>query len=132
MKKAIILSAVTVILCLSSLLLTNAQALKRIQFGKGKSSAVIKGTTGKYGITYVLRARSGQKLIVNLSPALKVGIKIETDGRYGHEVLLREERGGRYEVGLEEAGDYTIFVGSLNNQPVPFTLTVSVTNLTDI
>ena len=38
-----------------------AQAPKRIQFAKGQSSAVIKGITGNYGITYVVGAKSGQK-----------------------------------------------------------------------
>jgi hypothetical protein len=47
-------------------------------------------------------------------------------------VLLRAERGGIYEVGLEESGDYTIFIGSTGNQPVSFTLTVKITNMTDI
>jgi hypothetical protein len=31
----------------------NAQAPKRIQFAKGKSSTVVRGITGVYGITYV-------------------------------------------------------------------------------
>jgi hypothetical protein len=104
----------------------------RIQFAKGKSAAVVKGTTGRYGVTYVVRAKSGQKLVLNLTPASKVGIKVETERADGLMVLLREERGGTYEVGLEESGDYTIFVGSTNNTPVAFTLTVKITKLADI
>lgn len=110
----------------------NAQSPTRIQFAKGKSSAVVKGSTGQYGVTYFIRARSGQKIVLDLSPASKVGIKVETNGRYGQTVLLREERGGHHEVGLEESGDYTIFIGSTNNKPVPFTLNVRITKLADI
>ena len=110
----------------------NAQAPKRIEFAKGKSSAVVKGTTGSYGTTYVLRARSGQKLVIDLTPATGVGVKVETVGTNGEMVLLREESGGRYEVGLEESGDVTIFVGSTSGKSVPFTLAVKITKMTDI
>ena len=111
---------------------TEAQSIKRIQFAKGKSAAMVKGNTGSYGVTYVVRAKSGQKLILNLTPASKVGIKVETKGRYGEMVLLREERGGSFEVGLEESGDYTIFIGSTGNQPVSFALTVKIAKLADV
>jgi hypothetical protein len=110
----------------------SAQTPKRIQFAKGKSSVVVQGVTGTTGVTYVIRAKSGQKLVLSLSPVSKLGIKVETDGNYGHQVLLREEQGGSYEVGLEESGDYTIFVGSTNNRSMSFTLTVKIAKLTDI
>ena len=108
------------------------QAIKRIEFAKGKSSATVTGMTGEYGVTYVIRARSGQKIVVDLKPVSNVGIKIEGNGSDGEQVLLREEKGGYYEVGLEESGDYTIFVGSLNHRSVSFTLTVKITKLADI
>ena len=108
------------------------QSLKRIQFAKGKVAATVRGNTGSYGVAFVVRAKSGQKLVLNLTPALRVGIKVETKGRYGEMVLLREERGGTYEVGLEESGDYTIFIGSTDNQPVSFALTVKITKLADV
>ena len=110
----------------------NVQAQKRIEFVKGKSSAVVSGTTGRYGVNYVVYARSGQKLVLDLSPALTVGIKVEFDGTYGGMVLLREEKGGHYEIGLEESGDYTILIGSINNKPAKYTLTVKMKKLADI
>lgn len=112
--------------------LVTAQTVERIQFAKGKSSAVVKGTTGSYGANFVLRAKSGQKLILNLVPTSGVGIKVETDGTYGHMVLLREEKGGTYEIGLEETGDYSILIGSTSDKSVSFTLTVKITKMTDI
>lgn len=112
--------------------IAKAQTSKRILFAKGKTTAIVSGTTGSHGVIYVVRAKSGQKLVLTLTPASKVGIKVETNGRYGEMVLLREERGGRYEVGLEETGDYTIFVGSLDGKPVSFTLTVRIGRLADV
>ena len=111
---------------------SSAQEPKRIQFAKGKNSAMVQGTTGNHGTTYVVRAKSGQKLVLTLTPRSGVGIKVEMDGSYGQQVLLREERGGTYEVGLEESGDYTIFLGSTNGKSAPFTLTVKITKLADI
>ena len=111
---------------------SNSQTERRIQFPKGKSSTVVRGSTGSSGVTYVLRARSGQKIVIDLSPAGGIGIKVETTGRYGHMVMLREESGGHYEVGLEETGDYTIFVGSTSGRPVSFTMKVGVTKLADV
>lgn len=130
MKKIIGLSLLLIALVFINGIESKAQTLKRIQFAKGKTSATVKGSTGNYGVTYVVRAKSGQKLILNLAPAAKVGIKVETSD--GEMVLLREETGGTYEVGLEESGDYTIFIGSTNNQPVAFTLTVRIAKLADI
>ena len=109
-----------------------AQAPKRIEFGKGKSSATVRGTTGQNGATYLIHARSGQMLVLTLSPRSGVGIKVETTGRFGHVILLREERGGTYEVGLEESGEYTIFVGATNGKSAAFTLSVRIVRMTDI
>lgn len=128
MKRLMLIVAVGLIAAVAM----HAQTERRIQFPKGKSSAILKGSTGTSGVTYVLRARSGQKIVLDLTPANGVGIKVETNGRYGQMVLLREEGGGHYEVGLEETGDYTIFVGSTSGRSVPFVLKVGVTRLADI
>ena len=109
-----------------------AQDAKRIQFAKGKSSATVSGATGAYGTSFLVRARSGQKIVLKLTPANGVGIKVETDGQDGQQVLLREEHGGTFVVGLEESGDYTIFIGSTNGRSANFSLTVSITKMTDI
>ncbi len=110
----------------------SAQAERRIQFPRGKSSMVVKGSTGTAGVTYVLRGRSRQKIVLDLTPANGVGIKVETNGKNGQVVLLREESGGHYEIGLEETGDYTIFVGSTENKPVAFALKIGIARLTDV
>jgi hypothetical protein len=132
MKKIISLSLMLMTLLFFSPSGAEAQSLKRIEFAKGKSSATVKGNTGSYGVTYVVRARSGQKLVLTLSPTTKIGIRVETNSSYGQEVLLREERGGTFVVGLEETGDYTIFIGSTEGRSTSFTLTVKIERMTDI
>jgi len=131
MKKIIILSALLIAFAFGAE--AKAQTVKQIQFAKGKNYATVKGTTGNNGALYMVRAKSGQLIIVTLTPTSKVGIKIEKDSGYGGEsVLLREEKGGTYEVGLEESGDYAILVGSTNGKSIPFTLTVKIRKLADI
>lgn len=132
MKKIIHLALILTVLTVSFQAQAAAQTPIRIQFAKGKSSATIKGSTGPFGVTYVIRAKSGQKLVLNLSPVKQVGIRVEGSGSYGETVLLREEQGGYYEIGLEESGDYTIFIGSTKKTPSSFTLTVKIAKLADI
>ncbi len=132
MKNILMLFALFITLIGTGAVQTKAQTANRIQFAKGKSSATVKSNTGSYGATYVVKARSAQKMIVTLTPTAGVGIKVEGAGADGEMVLLRKTRGGTYEILLEEGGDYTIFIGSTANKPTPFTLTVKITNLTDI
>ncbi len=110
-----------------------ANAQTRIQFEKRKSAATVKGSTGEFGTSYIVRAKSGQKITLTLTPAKGVGIKVTSpDGRYNENVLLKQTRGGTYVIGLDETADYTIFLGSTGRKPAAFTLTVSVTKMTDI
>lgn len=132
MSKVIAIITFSIIHFAISCAMANAQEPKRIQFAKGANSTTVTGTTGTNGTSYVVRAKSGQKLVLTLSPLSKVGIKVETVGRFGHMVMLREERGGTYEVGLEETGDYTIFLGSTTKRSMSFKLTVRITKLADI
>jgi hypothetical protein len=130
MKNIISSSLVSVALMFSNVFDINAQGARRIQFAKGRSSATVRGNTGATGVYYDLRVRGGQKMSLYLSPASKVGIKIETAG--GREVLLREERGGSYELYFEESGDISIFVGSTSGRPVLFSLTVAIKKMADV
>ena len=130
MKKIISLLLLLATLVFSNGFEANAQTVKRIEFAKGKSSAIVRGNTGTTGVYYDLRVKGGQKMVLNLTPTAKVGIKVEAEG--GGEVLLREERGGSYVLYFEEGKEVSIFVGSLSGKSVPFTLTVKITRMTDI
>jgi len=127
-----IINVLVLLLAITFVQTAYSQGSTRIQFAKGKNSAVIQGSTGSYGKTYVVRARSGQRIVLTLTPRIGVGIKIDTNGSYGEQVLLREERGGTYGIGLEETGDYTIFLGSTNGKSTQFTLIVKIVKMTDI
>ena len=129
MKKIISLTLILFTLVFFSGNEANAQV--RIRFAKGKNSATVSGKTGSYGELYVVRHRAGQKLALNLSPnSSKVGISVQNDA--GDEVLLREYRGGFYEIYLEDSGDARITIRTTNGKSVPFTLTVTITNISDI
>ena len=130
MKKVISLFLLTVTLFFANGFEANAQIGKRIQFAKGKSSATVRGMTEKYGSYYNLRVKSGQKLLLNLSPARGVGIRVERAD--GSELFLRQEHGGIHEVYFEEGGEISILLGSINGKSVPYTLTVKITRMTDI
>lgn len=130
MKKSISLFLIFAALLFSNAFEAQAQTVKRIQFAKGKTSATVRGNTGSGGVYYELRVKGGQKMTLNLAPAAAVGIKVEAGG--GTEVLLREERGGSYELYFEESHDITIFVGSRSGRSAAFTLTVKITRMTDI
>lgn len=132
MEKTITSILVAAVVTLAPLVPVKAQTAKRITFTNGRTTATVKGNTGRNGTEYTLRARSGQKLVLTLKPAAGVGIKVETVGSYGHMVLLEEEKGGVYEVGIEETGDLTIFIGATTGRPADFTLTVKIAKLADI
>ncbi len=109
----------------------SAQTENRIQFPKGKSSKIVKGITGTNGVYYNLGAKAGQKVIITLTPESGIGIKVE---KGANEVLLREEKGGTYEIGLDRSGDFSIFLGSINGKSKAYTMTVTITKMkvTDI
>jgi hypothetical protein len=107
-------------------------APSRIQFARGKSSALVKGSTGDFGATYAIRANAGQVLMLDLAPRAGIGIKVSFEGPDGLAVLLKEESGGHYEVGLEATGDYTIFIGSTTGKLTSFALSVKTRKMKDI
>lgn len=127
LKKSAIILALAFIL--GGIQAASAQTTKTIKFAKGKNSATVKGMTGTTGVYYNLRANGGQKVMITLAPKTGVGVKVE---KGADEVLLREEKGGTYEVYLEEGGEISIFLGSTNGKSKAYTLTVKITNMTDV
>ena len=123
MKRSVLIFGFVILLSIVNA--ASAQDSQRIQFERGKNAATVKGTTGEYGVSYVVKAKAGQKIAVTLTPVSGIGIKIDTDN--GGYVLLKEEKGGSYEVDLDQDGDYEIFVGSTNHRSKAFTLVVKIT-----
>ena len=129
-RKRMLTKPFLILVCLFTfgiLATASAQMENRIRFAKGKDSAVVTGLTGTNGIFYIVKAKGGQKVILKLSPLSDLGIKVEKDGTNGHEVLLREEHGGTFEIYLEENGDISIFLGSINGKSIPYNLSVKIT-----
>lgn len=108
---------------------SSAQTATRIQFAKGTNLAVLKGKTRSQGVTYIVRAKKGQKMILNLVPTSNVGISVQTTLKSEEEgnVLLEGQTGGDYELDLQDSCDYKIIIGSDSDKPIPFTLTVEIT-----
>jgi hypothetical protein len=129
MKKVIGSLLILVALIFSNSFDARAQTVNVLQFAKGRSSATVRGNTGNGGVYYNLRVKGGQKMTLNLSPSAKIGIRVDSSSG---EVLLRKERGGSFVLYFEEGQGISIFVGSEGGRPVPFTLSVAITRMTDI
>src|SRR5688500_17638892 len=102
MKKFILIALMVTALSASAAF---GQDEKRVELSKGESSASGKWNSGLNGVYSIVRAKQGQMLVLDVAPHSKVAVKVESNGRHGHQILLREERGRHFEVGLEEAGD---------------------------
>jgi hypothetical protein len=120
-----------------ALLVLNLQATEEIRkvpvhFKKGASQASIKGhIKGRETIDYVLRARAGQTMTVNL--------KTSNSGAYfnvlppgsNEAIFIGQIAGSQFEGKLSKDGDYTIRVylipaAARRNESAKYTLTVKV------
>lgn len=100
---------------------------QRIQFEKGRSSAVLKGTapalTEDYQgpREYVLKASAGQVMTVKLQGE-GASYSVSCPGEGGTDAGAAE-----WSMTLPEAGDYTIRVNGIEEKDSPFSLEVGVT-----
>lgn len=100
---------------------------QRVQFEKGRSSAVLKGTAP--GLTenyqgpreYVLKASAGQVMTVKFTGA-EAWYSVSCPGEGGTDAGAAE-----WSMTLPEAGDYTIRVSGTGEKDAPFSLEVGVT-----
>lgn len=100
---------------------------QRIQFEKGRSSAVLKGTAP--GLTesyqgpreYVLKASAGQVMTVKFKGE-GASYSVSCPGEGGTDAGAAE-----WSMTLPEAGDYTIRVDGTGEKEAPFSLEVGVT-----
>lgn len=109
-----------------------AFAQKRVQFDPGKSGALIKDRTnggpnesgGKKPVSYVLRARAGQQIVVSVSsPKFNARFQIYAPGRQLMEDAVKRRE---YVGNLPANGDYEIVVYPRDGVDTAFTLDVSV------
>lgn len=102
---------VCLLVLLSTLVL--AQTVRRIQFPKGRTTVVLKGSIrGSADVTYRLQARKGQKLTAHLAVPRNEYAGLLIDGPGG--VRLTNQRGedasDDFSVVLPRTGDYKLVV----------------------
>ena len=121
-----------------TLLLLNAHAAEGIRkvpvhFKKGASQASIQGhIKGRETIDYVLRARAGQTMTVNLKTShTGAYFNVLPPGSSNEAIFVGQVAGSHFEGKLTKDGDYTIRVylvraAARRNESAKYTLTVKV------
>jgi hypothetical protein len=103
-----------------------------VQFAKGKSGTVIKGSlTGDQTLDYTLRAAAGQTMTVKLSGGSSVNFNLLAPGSTGEALFVGSRDGSRSTTTLPASGEYTIRVYQMGNakssgQRSTFTLEVAI------
>ena len=122
------LAAVAFIALLLNTLPVWAQSSIRVQFPRGRTTAILEGkvdeaTLGK--ADYVLRARAGQKMLVHItSPKKNAHFRIY---RTDYDAPLQgAEDAEDWSGTLPESGDYHIYVFPTTSGTVPYTLEVTI------
>lgn len=108
-------------------LTTSAQTStpERVQFPRGRTTAVLNGRADKDGRHYLLRARAGQRMIVHLSsPKKDIHFQV-VPAREGGEAIESSVQARDWEGDLPETGDYYVSVFS-NKEAGDFTLEITI------
>ena len=111
------ISAALILFALLSITLPNTHAQKsrvqRVQFPRGKTSIVLRGVLrGKADMTYVVRARRGQRLTTNLTVENNCCASVLIKGPDGTNQVNEDgtDAGEASNIVLERTGDYRIIV----------------------
>ncbi len=105
---------------------------ERVQFAKGKSSAVVSGTiTHGNEVIYLIGGRAGQTLDIKITDGGKnndVVFSLLAPG--GKNLMGDEESGDGYDTAwkgkLPKSGDYKIVVGTIESEKANFKMSVSI------
>ena len=102
------------------------EAPRRVRFGRGSSRATVQGvvTRDGRGGDYVLRARSGQTLVVTFKAAGQTVFIVKAPN--GDDLTGEGSPPGRVELQLTQTGDYAISVINRDGRRRAFSFTFRV------
>lgn len=99
--------------------------LHRVKFERGSASTIIKGAIRNWSEeVYVLEARQGQTMIVNLRPVPRdADMTLNIEAPNGKS--LNDSDSG-WTGKLPQSGDYKIYITTIHSQQARFTLEVTI------
>ena len=131
--KKLLIHIMTITLLAAGVWTSVEAAPKPVQFAKGKSSAVVKGTIkGSDDVDYVLRAKAGQTLHVDFKASKGAAYFNIVPPNSTYEALfVGSNEGNHYSGTLPTDGDYIIRVYLMGNakdsgKPVNYTINVGI------
>ena len=111
-------------LLVAASLVSDSVAQTRIFFGRGRSSAVLRGTLSGNGMrTYLLGVRAGQTITVQVNSANN---NVEGDIDYPNGDHIDSTDGGYWQGDTTENGSYRISVINNGGRATSYSLTVTV------
>jgi len=100
----------------------------RIEFARGKSSAVLRGhLRGHQEMEYSAAARENQTLTLNLSASPAGGLKLKVADAGGTEVAAKNSTSQRWAARLPKSGEYVITIIRTSDRPQTSTYKLTVT-----
>lgn len=120
-----ILFPLIIIAIISSSLFASSVNDKRIRFKKGENSTIVSGNiSSDKSVTYILSARSNQKMKVTINPGVIFNIKDLKTGLYlEHATEIDEAQ--NWEGVLPSSGDYRITL-SCETKKADYKMTITI------
>jgi hypothetical protein len=127
-KRAIIMLVILTVMNLPAEAYQGQKIVKRIQFAKGRTTAVLKGTIrDSQEIIYVLRANEGQTLTAHISASTPNNdVVFHIEGPEGTQVMDEGDITNDWSGKLPKSGDYRIVIGMIESRVSRYTLEVAI------
>lgn len=120
-----ILCAVLLIVTIPLLAQNKKGNLHRVKFERGSASTIIKGAIRNWSEeVYVLEARQGQTMIVNLRPVPRdADMTLNIEAPNGKSLNNRDDG---WTGKLPANGDYKLYITTINSKTAQFTLEITI------
>ena len=132
MKRFSLVGLALLAMAVTPVLAQDAIRKEQVQFKKGADSATIKGSIkGDETIDYVLSAKAGQSMVVNLKASNSSAYFNVLPPGSDEAIFIGSSAGSRFEGNLPADGEYTVRVylmrnAARRNETAKYTLTVKV------